>query len=267
MTPKYAIGDKFYIATTESERRNLDCPDCLGEKVFKVLAPSGDEFTTPCVRCSADSWGRDVPSLTYNHHVAKVIECEIGGYCVNEYGENGVKYKAKNNGYSVAEASLIADREVAQSAAEAMAARKNAEDEATPARIHHKHLGALKIKEAALDQFKNGLYDSWGAFRHLREAVDSIIENEDHDYGSRDDIVSSLEDRLSTTHRYDFVFKGFARAMEAVVHLVNADAEQEPVVLAALREQWKALPEDAQKAWQPHDKIKTDWSGKPLPVY
>lgn len=267
MTPKYAIGDKFYIATTETEQRTLDCPDCLGEKAFKVIAPSGDEFTSACVRCSADSWVRDVPSLVYCHHVPKVIECEIGGYCVNEYGENNIKYKAESSGYSVEETALVADRAVAEAAADALAATKNAEAEATPERIHHKHLGSLKIKEASLDQFKNGLYDSWGAFRHLRREVDAIIENESYDYSSRDGIVSALEDTLSTTHRYDFVFKGFTRAMEAVVHLVNAEPEDEQAVLTALRERWKSLPEDAQKAWHPHDKIKTDWSGTPLPVY
>ncbi len=263
--PKYAIGDKFYAATTKTERRKLDCPDCLGEKSFKVVAPSGDEFSMNCPRCSGDTWMRDVPDLTFNHHVAEVIADEIKGYCVNEYGEVGVRYRGSR--LNVPEGDMIVDEATARAKAEVMAAELNDKAEATPVRIHHKALGNLKLREATLDTFKNGLYDSWGAFRHLREAVDEVIGNEDGGYGSRSDIVSYLEDRLGTTHRYEFVFKGFTRAMEAVVALVHADEEASPVILANLREQWKALPEQAQAVWTPNDRIATDWSGKPCPTY
>lgn len=263
--PKYAIGDKFYAASTKSERRSLDCPDCLGEKSFKVIAPSGDEFSMECPRCSGSTWLRDVPDLSYNHHVAEVIADEIKGYCVNEYGEAGVKYRG--NRLSVSESEMIVDEAVALALAEEKAAVLNAKAETEPKRIHHKALGNLKLREATLDTFKNGLYDSWGAFRHLREAVDEVIENEDGGYGSRSDIISHLEDQLGTTHRYEFVFKGFTRAMEAVVALVHADEEASPVILANLREQWKALPEQAQAVWTPSGRVAVDWSGKPCPTY
>lgn len=265
IAPKYAIGDKFYYASTKSERRQMDCPDCLGEKSFKVIAPSGDEFTMDCPRCSGSTWIRDVPDLTYNFHVAEVIADEIKGYCVNEYGEAGIKYRGSR--LNVSEGEMIVDEAVALERAEKLAAAQNAKAETEPKRIHHKTLGSLKLREATIDQFKNGLYDSWGAFRHLREAVDGVIQNEDHSYGSRSDIVEFLEDQLSTGHRYEFVFKGFTRAMEAVVNLVHADDETAPAILASLREQWKALPEQAQAVWTPNDRIKTDWSGKPCPTY
>lgn len=265
ITPKYNIGDKFYYPSTDRETRKMDCPDCLGEKLFKVTAPSGDEFTTECPRCSGNTWVRDVPSLSYDHHVAKVICDTITGYCVNEYGEAGVKYRGGR--LSVSEADLIADEATALSLAEKKAAELNAKADAEPVRIHHKHLGSLKLKEASHDQFKSGLYESWSAFRHLRETVDSIIENEGSDYDSRSKIVQSLEDQLSTTHRYDFVFEGFTRAMEAVVALVNADDENAPAILDALREQWAKLPDQAQRAWVPNERIATDWSGEPCPTY
>lgn len=265
ITPKYNIGDKFYFARTKTEQRRMDCPDCLGERQFKVLAPSGDEFTMDCPRCSGSTWLRDVPELTYRFHVADVVVDEVKGYCVNEYGEDGIKYRGSL--LNVAEDAMITDEAVAQAQAEALAEELNAKAEAEPARIHHKFLAGLKLKEATVEQFKNGLYDSWGAFRHLREAVDEVIENEDGGFRSRDEIVTHLEGQLSTTHRYEFVFKGFTRAMEAVVALVHADDSAAPAILSALREQWKLLPEQAQTVWTPSDRIKTDWSGKPLPTF
>jgi hypothetical protein len=266
LAPRYTIGDTFYIATTDRERRELPCPDCLGEKLFKVIAPSGDEFTLDCPRCSGSTWVRDVPSLDYDYHVPKVRSDVITSYCVNEYGEQGIKYRGKA-GYTVSESELISDEAIALRNAELLAASANAKAETEPKRIHHKALGALKLREAVLDTFKSGLYDSWSAYRYLREGVDEVISNEDRDYATRDDIVSSLEDRLKQTQRYEFVFKGFTRAMEAVVALVNAngDTEQEP--LAALREHWKTLPEDAQAVWTPNDRIAVDWQGKPCPSF
>lgn len=266
IAPKYAIGGKFYIPSTKTEQRKRDCPDCLGEKLFKVISPAGDEFSLNCPRCSGDTWVRDVPSLIYNHHVATVGEHEIAGYCVNEWGEAGIQYRSRS-GHSVKEADLITSKEVAEEAAEAMAALANAKAEKEPVRIHHDNLGNLKLREAALDQFKYGLYDSWSAFRNLRETVDEIIQSDSYDYSDREKIVEALEDQLSQTHRYDFVFKGFTRAMEAVVALVNADPAAEPEVLQALRDQWSKLPEQAQQVWKPHDKIAKDWSGNALPTF
>lgn len=265
VTPKYAIGDAFYAPSTDREKRTYPCPDCLGEKEFKVIAPSGDEYTLDCPRCSGSTWLRDVPSLTYDHHVPKVITDTITGYCVNEHGEVGVKYRG--NRLSVKEGEMITDEAVAFNAAEAKAAELNAKAEVDPVRIHHKKLGGLQLREASHEQFKSGLYDSWSSFRFLRELVDEIIEDSDHSYGSRSSIVEALEDKLQNSHRYEFIFKGFTRAMEAVVALVNADDEKAPEILAALRAQWAELPEQTQNAWQPNARIATDWSGKPCPTY
>lgn len=264
--PKYALGTKFYQPTTDREQRQLDCPDCLGEKAFKVLAPSGDEFTLECPRCSGGYRLHDVPSLRYDVHVPRVRSDEITGYCVNEYGKEGVHYRGEN--LRADENEIITDEAIALKRAEELAARLNAEAEREPVRIHYKKLGNLPLKEAVSDQFKNGLYDAWGSFRHLREVVDEVIENEDgHSYSDRDKIVEALEECLSSTHRYDFIFKGFTRAMETVVALVNADDAQTPDILASLRTQWAKLPEDAQNAWQPPASIATDWSGEPCPTY
>lgn len=264
--PKYAIGTKFFVPTTDRETKQINCPDCLGEKSFKVTAPSGDEFTMDCPRCIGSYRLSEVPSLRFDAHTPRVRADEITGYSVNEYGKEGVRYRGKS--LSVEEDEIITDEATAYKRAEELAAQRNVATEKAPERIHLKRLGELPLREATIDQFKNGLYESWSAFRHLRETVDEIIANEDgYSFQNREAIVEALEDSLSTTHRYDFVFKGYTRAMEAVVALVNADDQTAPKILTALRERWAALPEDAQRAWQPPESIKTDWAGEPCPTY
>lgn len=267
IAPRFNVGDTFYIPSYDSERRSQACPDCLGERSFKVTAPSGDEFTMDCPRCG-DSGYRliDVPSLVFSYHVPKVIPDVIVGYCVNEWNEVGIRYKGKRGG-SVKEDELITDEATALEKATRLAEEMNAKVEAEPKRIQHKKLANLPIRELVIDQFKSGLYDSWSAFRHLREVCDAIITNEAHLYGSRDDIVSSLEDVLNNTHRYDFVFKGFTRAMEAVVALVNASGATEAEILAALRKHWSAMPEAAQKVWHPTPGVAKNWDGTSCPTF
>ena len=264
--PRYNIGDKFFIPTTKTEKRRLDCPDCLGEKKFKVIAPSGDEFTMDCPRCNANSYTRDIPSLDFTVYEADVLEREITSYTVNAYGKQGVEYRSQS-GHVVEESSLIDNFDAAMAAAKILAADQNEKAAATPERMQKMELGSRKLHEATLDQFKSGLYASWSAFRHLRETVDEIIADESSEYDTRSQIVEALEEKLSSTMRYTFIFEGFTRAMEAVVALAAADEEDVPAIAENLRKQWRALPEAAQKAWTPHDKIATDWSGEPCPTY
>jgi len=263
--PKHKIGDVFFIPSTTTENASHPCPDCLGEKLLKVTSPAGDDFTLDCPRCGDGHYSlRDVPSLRY--HVAKptVRRCVITGYSVNEWDSRpGVSYKS--SGHSVNEADMITDEAVALEKAQALADAQNARNEATPERIKQAHFGNLPLKEAALDQFKNGLYDAWAAFRHLREGVDELLEDE-NEHLSAGEIRDRLRETVETTMRYDFVFKGFTRVMETLVKLVNTEGEDQAGILAVLRERFKALPVEAQQVWTPtHPKSR--WLGEEIPTF
>jgi hypothetical protein len=264
MTPKYNIGDTFYIAGTENERRSHPCPDCLGTKKFKVITPAGGEFTTDCARCVRGYSGDKMPSLIYAFYTPKVTARVIKGYCVNDWGKQGIKYSS--DGYSVEEESLITDEAVAQAKAQSMADKANADAAITPERLKIDHFAQLPIDTARDDMFKNGLYDSWSSFRWLREGVDEVIGDEGENM-SASEIRESLQERLSDTMRYNFVFKGFTRAMEIVVRAINASDDELPAILHALRECWKALPESAQTAWEPTEKHQPRYSSEPCPAF
>ena len=52
VTPKFKIGDKVYAASSYHKEVQLQCPDCLGKKVWAVATPAGENFTIPCGTCT-----------------------------------------------------------------------------------------------------------------------------------------------------------------------------------------------------------------------
>lgn len=262
--PKYGVGDAFFIPTTKREDRKHDCPDCLGEKVFKVTSPAGGDFTMDCPRCG-DRYGfNKVPSLRYSVYAPDVIECAIAGYSLNDWNEQGFTYKSKA-GHTVHESKIIPDRDAAMQAAQLLAAEMNAKEASRPERMAIDHFAQLELKEASSDQFKSDLYDSWASYRHMREVIDGLLE-EDQEHLPASEIRDSLRDVIETAHRYDFVFKGFTRAMETVVKLVNSDDAEAPEILTLLRERWSALPEQARNVWEPTFP-QSRWLGDDVPTF
>ena len=50
--PKFEIGQKVInVRVTWSEEKKK-CSDCLGSAEWKVIAPSGEEWSVPCNTCS-----------------------------------------------------------------------------------------------------------------------------------------------------------------------------------------------------------------------
>jgi hypothetical protein len=263
--PKYAIGDKFYYPTTERTTRHHDCPDCLGEKKFSVTSPAGGHYTMECPRCSGSHRLSGIPSLAYSFFTPKVIERTIKGYAINDWHEPGITYKSAE-GNSVKECDLIPTREAAEIAAQFLADAGNKREAEKIERIEKDQIATLPLIEASQDMFKNGLYDSWAAFRHLREVVDDLL-GESNEHLSGNEMRESLRDVLDTTMRYEFVFKGFTRVMEGLTHLMVATDEARPGIIARMKEEWDAAPDEMRKAWQPNERMRNRWDGTQLPSY
>lgn len=52
MKPLFEIGDTIYTVTATHEiGPRVQCPDCLGEKIWHVTLPSGEEFDIECQAC------------------------------------------------------------------------------------------------------------------------------------------------------------------------------------------------------------------------
>src|SRR5690606_21980316 len=62
---KYGIGDVVWHASTVSETKTRDCPDCKGERKWSVTSPAGGEYSIACPRCAASFMSDRDLSLKY----------------------------------------------------------------------------------------------------------------------------------------------------------------------------------------------------------
>jgi hypothetical protein len=49
--PKFEVGQKVINVRVTWSERKVACPDCLGKRAWRVLAPSGEEWEVPCNTC------------------------------------------------------------------------------------------------------------------------------------------------------------------------------------------------------------------------
>lgn len=182
-TPKYAIGDTFYTAGIEDAVVTMPCPDCLGTKEWRVTTPAGNELVTECARCSSRWSDNNLPSLKYRAFKAVVHLRTVGAIRVEwphdaSYSRHPVHYMASPNvGWVVYEDQAHDDRNAAMAEAERMVREKNIVAEAEPAALEAKRVSTLTFNDVRFDQFKNGLWDAWYAYRQLREAVDDLTDD------------------------------------------------------------------------------------------
>lgn len=50
-TTKFDLDQKVYKAETSWEKRQVECPDCKGEKVWHTTTPAGEKIESPCPTC------------------------------------------------------------------------------------------------------------------------------------------------------------------------------------------------------------------------
>lgn len=49
--PKYQLGDVVYLGSSEWMQEPVECPDCLGAKIWIVTTPANEQFETYCRTC------------------------------------------------------------------------------------------------------------------------------------------------------------------------------------------------------------------------
>lgn len=75
---KYSVGDVVWFANTTTEGRQHPCPDCKGTRKWKGVAPSGNEYTFSCPRCSTSYQSNRELSLVYTAHTPIARKLTIG---------------------------------------------------------------------------------------------------------------------------------------------------------------------------------------------
>jgi hypothetical protein len=128
ITTQFSVGDVVWHAGTTTERKQHSCPDCLGERRWKAIAPSGCEYEFRCPRCAASYQSNRELSLYYTAHVPHVSRLTIGSIQFNSNAsswDSGERYMCHETGVGSGTvydgAKLFETEEAARDAAETFA--------------------------------------------------------------------------------------------------------------------------------------------------
>lgn len=222
-TPKYRIGQKVFHASTFRTTGKYPCPDCLGSGKWEVTTPAGSKMIAGCQRCGPHS-STDIPSLVYEAYAPSVQSLTIGSVQIDtaalqsSWREDPVRYMCVETGVGSGsvydEKKLFATEEEALRVAEIKAAEENAKCKETPQRLEKERVHYLKIEDANMDQFKNGLWRSWYKYRNLREKLEEWVKD---DGATIDDIRWEANWELDADTRANQWSQVFERIIAAAV--------------------------------------------------
>lgn len=231
-TPKFAVGDVVYLPRLERAVEKLPCPDCLGTGVWPITSPAGVEFKIACIRCVGTLSMSDLPSLHVERWEPRTEALTINGVSTRSNPDNwheAVEY-SHGNGQSVGESKIFETQEAALAIAEATAKGRNVEIDAKPETMQARHLSRLTIKDADADQSWNSRWRAWYAYRELREALESAVE-EVSEYNAKqrlDDLADNLKFLVRDIPEIGAALSGLRNLMP-----VSPEAEAHFAVLAA----------------------------------
>lgn len=186
---KYGIGDVVWHATTVSETKSRDCPDCKGERKWSVTSPAGGEYSIACPRCSARFMNDRELSLKYQAHVPHARRLTIGSVKYDSHGHFAEAAPRKEymcvetgvgGGNVYREDSLFETEEEALAAAEKLAEIVNTEtpyivkayDKALEISDYQLEHAALKLAKDQLSRWGGYLWNVGDLFSEINEASD-----------------------------------------------------------------------------------------------
>lgn len=221
-TPKYRLGQKVWLATTEFTQGQHDCPDCLGSKVWAVETPAGLKTTASCLRCSGGYFRSDskIPSLTYQKYVPDTPVLTIGSIEAKTHpysGNDHVTYMAHETGVgsgrTYREVDLFDNEYDARAAAEVLARERQEEVNEHPESLKSLHMSGLTCDMAAHALSWYSIYDAWETANDYREIVDRIAENDGK--ATQEDIEDLLECRKEKPWRKKHPLAAMIEAVKA----------------------------------------------------
>ena len=194
---------------------------------------------------------RDVPDLTYSEYTAQPTKFVIDGIEVSTkpkwHGDTDLVRYTCLRGSSVNESALMTE-EVAMTVSKLKAAEQNEKHRAEPEQIRKDEVGSLELQDARFDEFKNGLWSSWYAFRTLAERLEEWAEA--HDDGDRRNVGEELREILAWDVRSKA--KGGHKSiseLEAVIQAAEALAASEAAdprgLIDALKTALEVMPQFA----------------------
>jgi hypothetical protein len=228
-TPKFKVGDRVWIAGTNSVEKQLPCPDCLGSKKWSITSPAGAELELACPRCSNTYRSSDIPSLRYREHVGYASAMTIGSIRIDtapslSWGDEPVNYMCNETGIGSGsiyrESGLFASEEEAQQKARIDAAALNEKSEVKPNHLEKVRLSNVEFEAAHLKTHNSSLWDAWYSYRALREDVEGVLKDADDGAIGQNEILDAIRERLEVASKYREL-----PAIGQILELLNTAAE------------------------------------------
>jgi hypothetical protein len=184
ITTKYSEGEAVYFGTTISEKRKHDCPDCLGDKKWKVTSPAGTDYTFQCPRCTAPYMHNSNLSLAYQAYAPAAHRLTIGSVQYNTAAtawDKSARYMCHETG--IGSGTIYSEENLfyTESAALEYAAHKAEEQNSTIPNIVNRYNETLKISDyqlcnAMIVDAKKQMSDSMSLLYNLQELQNNIID-------------------------------------------------------------------------------------------
>lgn len=249
-TPRYRVGDVVYAPYLDRRTETLPCPDCLGSREWRAVSPAGIEHVVACPRCT-DRYahvGTDrLPSLVIERHAPAARRLTIGSVTAKSHRrwktDSLVEYMANETGIGsgsvYSEFRLFPDEAGALAVAAIEANEANAKLDERPAVVAARRFAGLTLNPAIDQLTRDAVYDSWRAFRWLRDDVESVLpENSETDSA----LQSEVRGVLRRYDDYQGVAGGYAdHPIEALIRALDAPDEL-PAAVARLKELLAARP-------------------------
>ena len=182
--PRFAIGQKLWIAHTHTRQVQLPCPDCHDSKKWPITSPAGDAFEIACPRCAYSHSGRTrdvLGSLVYSEYAPYARELTVGSVRIDTHDENPIHYMCVETG--VGSGTLYREKECFGTEPEALAYGQKLADQqnAQPRNALNKldaKLGSHVTAENALAlRFASKLWDAYYVARTNREALMEAVSD------------------------------------------------------------------------------------------
>ena len=147
----FNIGDTVWLATFQTEEKNLTCPDCAGNGCLTIIMGDGDQHSIQCDTCKR---GFEAPTgkVSYYEKTARSRVCLVTGV---RQESGGFRYDLAPS-YWADDTTVFASEDEAVQAAALMATIDNAEEIAKKTRKHEQnrswawnaHYHRRQLKEA-----------------------------------------------------------------------------------------------------------------------
>jgi hypothetical protein len=142
-----------------------------------------------------------LPSLSIARYEPQIRRLTIGSITAKTHpysGDDGIEYMANETGVGSGsiyrESQLFESEAAARVTAGAEAAIKNAEIDATPRVTKARQFSGLTYTDAALVALKDGIFNSWQAFRSLGYAIESALpEDSNNDTDDQQAVREAIE--------------------------------------------------------------------------